>query len=102
MRETALVIRHGGHVLVERRVAGEWWEGLWDFPRVKPGEARANGHRRLGAVRYTVTHHRIMCRVIERRASRRPATSPTRRLVTLPVLAKLAMTAPGRRIARML
>jgi A/G-specific adenine glycosylase len=102
IRETALVVRHGGRVLVERRAAGEWWEGLWDFPRAKPGEARAKGDRRLAEVRYSVTHHRVTCRVVERHASRPPATGPTRRFVTLTRLAKLAMTAPGRRIALLL
>ncbi len=102
VRETALVIRHGGRVLVERRAAGEWWEGLWDFPRAKSGEARSKGDRRRGEVRYSVTHHRVTCRVVEREASCRPATGPTRRLITVPALAKLAMTAPGRRIATML
>jgi A/G-specific adenine glycosylase len=101
LRETALVIRHGGRVVVERRAAGEWWEGLWDFPRAKRGEARAAGDRRLGEVTYTVTHHRVTCRVVERHAPSPPATGPACRLVTLAVLEKLAMTAPGRRIAAM-
>jgi hypothetical protein len=53
-------------------------------------------------VAYTVTHHRVTCRVVERRLSRAPAASTTRRLVTLAALSRLAMTAPGRRIARLL
>lgn len=102
LRETVLVIRHDGKVLVERRAAGEWWEGLWDFPRAKRGEARAAGDRKLGDVAYTVTHHRVTCRVVERHSPRTPATTTTRRLVSLAALEKLAMTAPGRRIARLL
>ncbi len=102
IRETALVIRHGSRVVVEKRAAGEWWEGLWDFPRATPGKARSTGDRRLGEVAYTVTHHRITCRVVERHASGEPATGPNRRLVAVSALAKLAMTAPGRRIATML
>jgi A/G-specific adenine glycosylase len=102
IRETALVLRHGGRVVVERRGPGEWWEGLWDFPRARHGEARAAGDRRLGEVRYTVTHHRVTCRVVERELIRAPATSASRRLVTPAALAKLAMTAPGRRIAKLL
>jgi A/G-specific adenine glycosylase len=101
LRETALVIRHGDSVVVERRGPGEWWEGLWDFPRAKPGAARAAGDRQLGMVAYTVTHHRVSCRVVERRASRRPAVGPRRKLVKPAALARLAMTAPGRRIAAM-
>ncbi|MFM8498160.1 MAG: A/G-specific adenine glycosylase [Planctomycetia bacterium] len=98
LRETAVVMRHGDRVLVERRKPGEWWEGLWDFPREG---ATAQG-RRLGAVRYTVTHHAIECVVRERRATTRSRSTKERRWVTVPGLAKLAMTAPGRKIVALL
>jgi A/G-specific adenine glycosylase len=101
LRETALVLRRGGSVVVERRGHGEWWEGLWDFPRAARGEARAAGDRLLGTVTYSVTHHRVSCRVVERRLVRPPAAGSNRRLVTPAALARLAMTAPGRRIARL-
>jgi A/G-specific adenine glycosylase len=101
LRETALVLRRGDRVLVERRGAGEWWEGLWDFPRAARGEARAAGDRLLATVTYSVTHHRVSCRVVERQLVRPPALSAKRRLVTAAALARLAMTAPGRRIARL-
>lgn len=97
MHETAVVMRHGTHVLVERRGPGEWWEGLWDFPR----DGSAAG-RKLGAVRYTVTHHQIECVVRERSAARRSPPTDNRRWVTVAGLATLAMTAPGRRIAALL
>jgi len=102
IRETALVLRIGRRIVVERRRAGEWWEGLWDFPRAARGEVRAAGDRLLGTIAYSVTHHRITCRVVERRLSRPPAAASHRRLVTAAALARLAMTAPGRRIARLL
>ena len=102
LRETALVLEQGGRVLVERRQAGEWWEGLWDFPRAARGEARARGDRAVGTVVYSVTHHRITCRVVARRFGDSGGLGPRRRLVTLASLARLAMTAPGRRIAAML
>ncbi len=102
LRETAVVIRHAGRVVVQRRVAGEWWEGLWDFPRATRGEAKVAGDRRRGEVTYTVTHHRVTCRVVERHACDAPTTGPARRLVTFAALEKLAMTAPGRRIAALL
>lgn len=98
LRETAVVMRHGDCVLVERRKPGEWWEGLWDFPR----EAAAAQGRRLGAVRYTVTHHAVECIVCERRATSRSRSTKERRWVTVPGLAKLAMTAPGRKIVALL
>ena len=102
MRETALVLRRGARVIVEQRGAGEWWEGLWDFPRAAAGEQQRIGDRQLGTVVYTVTHHRVTCRAVERRLARVPATTTPRRLVSLAALDRLAMTAPGRRIARLL
>ncbi|MFM8634909.1 MAG: A/G-specific adenine glycosylase [Planctomycetia bacterium] len=100
LRETALIIRHGGSVLVERRGRGAWWEGLWDFPRVD-GAAAKQG-RGIGNVAYTVTHHRIECAVREQVARRRKKASAGQRWVPIDGLATLAMTAPGRRIATMI
>ncbi len=102
VRETAVVLRRGNSAVVERRGPGEWWEGLWDFPRAAAGERRRAGDRLLGTVTYTVTHHRVTCRVVERRLARAPAATNNRRLVALAALDRLAMTAPGRRIARLL
>lgn len=102
IRETALVVKLGERVVVERREAGEWWEGLWDFPRAARGDARGRGDRNLGQFAYTVTHHRITCRIVERAAIQGESLGPRRKLVTLAGLARLAMTAPGRRIANLL
>ena len=35
LTEAAVAIRRGGTLLVRQRAPGEWWEGLWDFPRVR-------------------------------------------------------------------
>ncbi len=102
LRETALVLQAGDRVVVEQRGEGEWWEGLWDFPRAAAGERRRAGDRLLGTVTYTVTHHRITCRVVARRLPRPPALAKHRRLVSPAALGRLAMTAPGRSIARLL
>jgi len=102
LRETALVLQAGDRVVVEQRGEGEWWEGLWDFPRAAAGERRRAGDRLLGTVAYTVTHHRITCRVVARRLPRPPALAKHRRLVSPAALDRLAMTAPGRSIARLL
>jgi A/G-specific adenine glycosylase len=115
--ETAIVTRHGGRVLVVRRGPGEWWEGLWDFPRVS-GAARAarrgiersevlrglgcGATSRLGTITHTVTHHRITLDVVACTASHAGSAAAGRRWVTAASLGSLAMTAPGRRIARML
>ncbi len=97
IRETAVVMRHGDAVLVTRRGPGEWWEGLWDFPRVTGGAAKRG--RRLGTVTYTVTHHRIECSVREQAVPRRTKPVAGQRWVKVAGLDALAMTAPGRRIA---
>ena len=101
LRETAVVLRHGSRVVVERRGPGEWWEGRWDFPREPRGTQRAASERRLGLLSYSVTHHRITCQVVVRLLARPPAAQPNRRLVAVSALGRLAMTAPGRRIARL-
>jgi A/G-specific adenine glycosylase len=100
VRETAVVLRHGMSVLVERRGPGAWWEGLWDFPRATGAPLKRG--RRLGLVNYTVTHHRIACTVREEFATRRKKPAARQRWVTVAGLAALAMTAPGRRIATLL
>jgi A/G-specific adenine glycosylase len=98
IREAAVVTRCGDRVLVVRRGPGEWWEGLWDFPR----EPRGARGREIGHVAYGVTHHRIECAVVERRVARVGRAPPGGRWVTLANLATLAMTSPGRRIAALL
>lgn len=98
IRETAVVTRCGNRVLVVRRGPGEWWEGLWDFPR----EPRSAAGRRVGCVSYGVTHHRIACTVVERRVGRAGAVPRGGRWVSIGALEQLAMTSPGRRIARLL
>jgi A/G-specific adenine glycosylase len=97
IRETVIVVRCGGRVLVERRGPGEWWEGLWDFQRGK----KAVG-RRLGTVKYTVTHHAIECQVRERIATKSRKAGAAQRWVAISRLDALAMSAPGRKIAALL
>jgi len=117
LHETAAVIHRAGRVLVVCRRPGEWWEGLWDFPRL-PGSGRAAARgiaaaeafrplacgpvRRLGTINHTVTHHRIRLDVVSCAAARPGRTARGRRWVTVAALEQLAMTAPGRKIARML
>jgi A/G-specific adenine glycosylase len=97
IRETAAVVRHGDAVLISQRGPGEWWEGLWDFPRVTGAAARRG--RRLGRVTYSVTHHRIECTVREQIVPRRTKLAAGQRWMKIAALESLAMTSPGRRIA---
>lgn len=102
LRETALVLRHSGRLLLQRRQPGEWWEGLWDFPRRLPPDVETAGRRqRLGEVRYAVTNHQISCRVISASVVSRPRPGRQQRWLRPTQLEALAMTAPGRRIARL-
>jgi A/G-specific adenine glycosylase len=98
MHETAVVMRHGEHVLVERRGPGQWWEGLWDFPR-ETHAGRGRGAK-LGMVSYTVTHHKVTCTVVARAAAS-GAASAAQRWVTPRQLAGLPLSSPGRRIAKL-
>ena len=117
VHETAVVVRHAGRALVVRRGRGEWWEGLWDFPRLAGGGRTAaagiaaapslrplecSRPTRLGRLTHTVTHHRITLDVVSCTAARPGRAARGRRWVTPAALARLAMTAPGRRIARMI
>lgn len=104
-REEALVIQRSGRVLVVRRGAGEWWEGLWDFPRLPAADLRAatgcGRKRRLASLDYTVTHHRVTVTISIATATRAGGTGRDRRWVEWRRLDGLAMTSPGRRIARL-
>ena len=101
--ETALVLWRGTKVLVVRRGPGEWWEGLWDFPRAEDSaglEALRPGRpKKAGVVTYSVTHHRVRVEVAVAEAAAAGGRRAGRRWIEWSRLGSLAMTAPGRRIA---
>ncbi len=117
LRETAVVVSRHGRVLVVQRGPGEWWQGLWDFPRM-PGRARSAVRgiatapplrqlacgpvERLATITHTVTHHHVTLDVVSCAATRSGRTLRGRRWVAMAALSRLPMTAPGRRIARMI
>jgi A/G-specific adenine glycosylase len=106
VREIAVVLRQANRVLVEQRGDGEWWAGLWDFPRATSPRSLASfgpgKKRRLGRIIHTVTHHKISLEIVEITLSRPPRAAANRAWVPVGKLATLAMSAPGRRIAVMI
>jgi adenine-specific DNA glycosylase len=56
---------------------------------------------RLGTIAHTVTHHRITLDVVACAAARAGRAARARRWVKASALDSLAMTAPGRRIAKL-
>jgi adenine-specific DNA glycosylase len=102
LEEKAYVLVHEGKLLVVRRQPGEWWEGLWDFPRTIPENMAARGpQRHQGVISYSVTHHKITCQVLSKMISQRPAVRRHKRWLLPREIQKLPMTSPGRRIARL-
>lgn len=125
--EAALAVRKGGRVLLRRRGPGEWWTGLWDFPRVAmespppSREAFAEGvasrletslhdetgiraalGERLGEFSHSVTRYRIRlsCYAAEHRGGRF-RRGVELRWVHPEELRTLPLSKPGRRIAEM-
>ena len=101
--ETAVVVRQRAKVLVIRRGTGEWWEGLWDFPRLPAEEILAPlgcGRRRVvGNCSYTVTHHRVAVTVTTCQARCQGPRRDAVAWIEWEALGTLAMTSPGRKIA---
>ncbi|MBX7131158.1 MAG: A/G-specific adenine glycosylase [Fimbriimonadaceae bacterium] len=93
-----------GLVGVRQIPKGEWWEGMWEFPReeddavlrllLRPAETIG-----LGLVRHTVTHHRITLTVKLVRV--RQGAGKDLRWLSLEELEALPMPAPQRKIARL-
>jgi len=117
VREVAIVARRGNRVLVERRTAGEWWAGLWDFPRAplaqrdpSTGSAAALASavlkglkcrkpEHLATLKHSVTHHRITLEVVQCLVAEAGPRTIGRRWVRLAELPAMAMASPARRIA---
>jgi A/G-specific adenine glycosylase len=50
VREAALLVQRRGRFLMVQRGPGEWWEGLWDFPRVRLSGAQSRNSEQHPAV----------------------------------------------------
>jgi A/G-specific adenine glycosylase len=121
VRESAVVVRRGGRVLLCRRPAtAARWANMWEVPHgeLRDGETPEDGAGRLLAeltgleadvgaevitVRHTVTRYRItmVCLEAEHRAGEfRPAYYEEGRWLTPGELADYPVSAPQRRLAR--
>ncbi len=123
VRETAVIVRRRGRILLVRRGEGERWAGYWDFPRFAC-EAAAEAPmanklatmireklgieicdpRPLTTIRHTVTRFRITldcvtAEVAGRRATVRHAAAKWLRPAEL---ADCPLSATGRRLARLI
>ena len=95
LRQAVWVPEFEGAYGMRQIPAGEWWEGMWEFPRALLADEAAleeivgEGWRQeAGVVRHGVTHHRIEVRVSLVRCERRsPALSwfPEEALRELPI-----------------
>lgn len=125
LREAAVVVRHGGRVLLRRCGPKERWAGLWDFPRVElPVDGRTSAdeplaealaaavHRRTGVLirpgrhlatlRHQVTRFRITLECYEAcRVSGRLRPGMDLRWVPANELARYPLSSLARKLARL-
>lgn len=88
---------------------GQWWEGMWEFPRADyvgdeeiPVLRSLVGEgwlRHVGQVRHSVTHHRIELNVTFVRVD---SPTPLLRWVTRDELAEIPMPSPQRKVLALL
>jgi len=107
--EAAIVNVNRGRVLLVQRQEGEWWAGLWDFPRVavRSRKAAEKLGEHLGTIRHSVTCHRITLEVIKVSASAAAAGTTSlrktaNRWVPVGSLDAVPLPSPARKIARLL
>lgn len=102
----------GGKVALRRIPPGQWWEGLWEFPRADATKDRALAEQqlsalvpgiwpeRLGSFRHVVTHHRITVEAWLVRLQE-PRTLDGLQWFRLDEVPKLALPSPQRRVFRL-
>ena len=86
----------GGRLGVRQIPDGQWWEGMWEFPRTTDGTKLFPGQETwpLGSFRHTVTVHRITLAV---NCVRLKSQSDELKWFGLDELASLPMPAPQRK-----
>ncbi|MFO0914596.1 MAG: A/G-specific adenine glycosylase [Pirellulales bacterium] len=116
LQQTAVVVERRGRVLLVQRQPGEWWSGLWDFPRYDRADQEALRQRiaeELGLrvtwgeafmeLRHAVTRYRISvdCHRVRATGGRLSSERPAQ-WCAVSDLDRWPLTAPARRIARRL
>jgi len=97
------VLCHGTRVAIRQIPEGEWWHGMWEFPRSTSKEWLIETYgdleaAELGCVRHSVTSHRIE---LHAEIAFPASCYADLRWVTLTELAELPMPAPQRRVAKL-
>jgi len=92
----------GNRLGVRQIPAGEWWAGMWEFPRTASEQELESIFQSapspIGTIRHTVTRHRIELRVSLVRVMER---MPELQWHTLEQLPRIAMPAPQRRACQL-
>ncbi|MDR3689080.1 MAG: A/G-specific adenine glycosylase [Fimbriimonas sp.] len=109
LRQSVWVPIHQGQFGLRQIPAGQWWEGMWEFPRIdwvaetEPSELRelcgGGWLEYSGTVRHSVTCHRIAIDVSFLRCDDR---SDRLHWYDTASLAKLPMPSPQRRILKLI
>jgi A/G-specific adenine glycosylase len=105
LEHVVIVPTFEGRLGLRQIPAGQWWAGMWEFPRAERGEEAEilalvgdGWQESLGAVSHSVTNHRITIHVSRVRCEK---PSPDLSWFDADSLAKLPLPAPQRRIAKM-
>lgn len=109
----SLVQENAGRVLLVQNAPGDWWSGLWDFPRLEAQAAETvdsdvrerlleephlEFQRALPLQEHTVTHHRIRVSPIVLRWSGKPRSGKNQRWVSPEDAAKLPLSSLAKKI----
>lgn len=112
--ESVLLVQRSGKYLIRKCQPGEWWEGLWDFPRYRttsPEEMSVALEREFGIradfvngqwqCKHSVTRYRITlyCFIANRVRGRLKNAKGRCGWFTRQQLGELAMSSTGRKVA---
>jgi A/G-specific adenine glycosylase len=96
------VTRCGAQYGVRQIPNGQWWAGMWEFPRYPSGQLPDFEVERfvdLGIIKHTVTNHKLSMQIV---LAEMGATDPSMEWWTRESLEHIAMPAPQRKILKLL